>query len=215
MLTKWKPPPEDAVVRCYRGDCTLLEDSKYDDITKITTKNEAIYIRNVIDLLIEMVVWNSDLGPPQNHKMRLTFRYKYHGPPKNNDTLLSPPHQGLRSSPVAERPSQPSSNESLTPSPQVVYFSIKRKALADPGLIAAIKRISSSKKDIPGPSNLSGLSIVPKNSKSSRNHRPRARRYTWLCCQCGSGPSEINCVTDCLDCYHPRCASCSVATTKS
>jgi hypothetical protein len=182
----------------------------------------------VIDLLIDMVLWNSDLGPPQNHDTRLSFIYKDLGPPKNYVTDLSCSYKEPQSSSVSERYGQQRSNESVLLPPQI-YFGIKRKAQADSSLTAAIQPISSSKKDVPGPPNPSdrhprlssihisyrAFSIVPKNSNSSRNHRPRARRYTWFCCQCGSGPSEINCVTDCLDCYHPRCAGCSVATTKS
>lgn len=225
-LTKWKPHREDAVERCcYHGDCALLECRQY-DITRITKKNEAIYIPNVIDLLIDMVLWNSDLGPPQNHDARLSFIYKDLGPPKNCDTVSPSSYKEPQSSSVSERHGQQRSNESV-PLPPQVYFGIKRKA--NSSLIAAIQRISSSKEDIPGLSNPSGLhsptssisvshrafSILPKNSNSSRNHRPRARRYTWYCCRCGSGPSEINYVTDCLDCYHPRCAGCSVATTKA
>jgi hypothetical protein len=46
-------------------------------------------------------------------------------------------------------------------------------------------------------------------------HRPRTKRYTWFCCQCGAGPNEINYVPDCLECYHARCEGCNVVTTKA
>ncbi|RFU23662.1 hypothetical protein B7463_g12676, partial [Scytalidium lignicola] len=39
-------------------------------------------------------------------------------------------------------------------------------------------------------------------------------RYTWYCCQCGSGPNEVNYVPDCLACGHTRCADCRVETSR-
>lgn len=43
----------------------------------------------------------------------------------------------------------------------------------------------------------------------------KKRRETWFCCQCGDGPNEAHYVLSCLECYHPRCDSCTVATTKA
>lgn len=55
---------------------------------------------------------------------------------------------------------------------------------------------------------LSGQQLGP-------HHHPKPRRYTWFCCQCGDGPSTVKYVPACTECYHTRCCSCTVITSKA
>lgn len=194
--------PSDSVIEIWNhGNSTLVVGSRYDDITKITKRNEEFYIPNVIDLVIEMILWNSDLGPPQNH-----------------DTRLSIPREG--SSSVAETQQGPI--ESITPPPES-RSGMKRTADFDSIHATPSRNLGAGKKDILGQSNrldlhptlsststtLKASTISFKNTNSSRNV-PSKTRYTWFCCQCRSGPKEISYTPQCLECYHFRCSGCIV-----
>jgi hypothetical protein len=51
---------------------------------------------------------------------------------------------------------------------------------------------------------------TPSSQQWGPEHAPRKRRYMWFCCQCGDGPSDSEYVSNCTECYHRRCGTCSV-----
>jgi hypothetical protein len=54
----------------------------------------------------------------------------------------------------------------------------------------------------------SGQQLGPENAS-------RKQRYMWYCCQCGDGPSDVDYVSCCTECYHRRCGACSVKTKRT
>jgi hypothetical protein len=57
--------------------------------------------------------------------------------------------------------------------------------------------------------------LFPSNQQLGPTHTSKRRRYMWFCCQCGDGPSDVDYVTSCTDCFHPRCNGCEVATKRA
>ena len=57
--------------------------------------------------------------------------------------------------------------------------------------------------------------LLPSTHQLGPGHTPGKRRYMWFCCQCGDGPSDVDYVSNCTDCDHPRCRFCGVAPKKT
>jgi hypothetical protein len=208
----------------------------HEHITKINKKNEACFISNIIDLLVEMALWCSDLEPPETLTRRLRFpvkgslfrpsKYKWEtaadyreGPLQLQTSTFKPEHYDNPSSQPEEwtnesKEAPPVTKPVASPVSQALELSHR---LGQEEYDSQEARPTGLQFNESTSHNARTSSFQPTygNRTVTETKAGKKKRVVWYCCQCHSGPSQINYVPECLECYHMRCADCSVDITKA
>ncbi|KAE9365297.1 hypothetical protein N431DRAFT_549536 [Stipitochalara longipes BDJ] len=91
---------------------------------------------------------------------------------------------------------------------RMAELSLRRKSKSPLSSLNTIIEVEEDVRD----NSLKTMMPFPSSQQLGPGHTPRKRRYMWFCCQCGDGPSDVDYVSSCTECYHPRCRTCKVAT---